>query len=100
MSAQKRTTVRGNAVEPAASDAVERRARPPKPEEKQPGVWAVRKQRIRGSVQETISEMKKITWPDSETTRNLTIVVIGISIAMGIILGGVDWILVQILGLF
>jgi hypothetical protein len=29
-------------------------------------------------VNDSISEMKKITWPDQETTRNLTIVVIAI----------------------
>ena len=47
-----------------------------------------------------MSEMKKINWPDQETTRNLTIVVIGISVALGILLGGIDYLLVQLLGLF
>ena len=35
---------------------------------------------------DTRSEMKKVTWPDQETTRNLTIVVIGISVVLGICL--------------
>lgn len=39
---------------------------------------------------DTVSEMKKITWPDRDTTRNLTIVVIAISVALGLALGGVD----------
>jgi len=39
---------------------------------------------------ETYSEMKKITWPDKDTTRNLTIVVIAISVILGLVLGGVD----------
>lgn len=39
---------------------------------------------------ETYSEMKKISWPDKDTTRNLTIVVIAISIVLGLVLGGVD----------
>lgn len=39
---------------------------------------------------ETYSEMKKITWPDNDTTRNLTIVVIAISVVLGLVLGGVD----------
>jgi preprotein translocase subunit SecE len=41
-------------------------------------------------VKDSISEMKKITWPDKETTRNLTIVVIAISLILGLLLGGVD----------
>jgi preprotein translocase subunit SecE len=103
MSAQKRNSARGTAVESAAPESVERRARPPKPkaaEAKQPNQWAVRTERLRGTYQDTMSEMKKINWPDSETTRNLTIVVVGISVVMGALLGGVDWALVQLLGLF
>jgi preprotein translocase subunit SecE len=40
--------------------------------------------------------VKKITWPDRETTRNLTAVVIAISVILGIVLGGIDYILFQI----
>ena len=47
-----------------------------------------------------MSEMRKITWPDQETTRNLTVVVIGISITLGILLGGIDFVLVRLLELF
>jgi len=39
---------------------------------------------------DSISEMKKITWPDKDATRNLTIVVIAISLILGLLLGGVD----------
>jgi preprotein translocase subunit SecE len=46
---------------------------------------------------ETRAEMTKITWPDRETTRNLTIVVIGISFVLGIFLGGLDYVLFKIL---
>jgi preprotein translocase subunit SecE len=45
---------------------------------------------------DTRAEVKKITWPDRETTRNLTIVVIGISVVLGVVLGGIDYILFQI----
>jgi preprotein translocase subunit SecE len=103
MSAQKRTSVRGTAVEPAPTDATERRTRTPKPkaaEPKGPSQIAVRTEKLRGLYQDTMSEMRKINWPDSETTRNLTIVVIGISVFMGALLGAVDWTLVQVLGLF
>ncbi len=39
---------------------------------------------------DTVSEMKKISWPDRDATRNLTVVVIAISVALGLALGGVD----------
>ena len=42
---------------------------------------------------DTLGEMKKINWPDRETTKNLTIVVIGISAVLGVLLGGIDFML-------
>jgi len=51
---------------------------------------------LRGKVRETAVEMKKINWPDRETTRNLTIFVIGISVVLGLVLGGVDAIFVKL----
>jgi preprotein translocase subunit SecE len=45
---------------------------------------------------ETAAEMKKINWPDRETTRNLTIFVIGLSLVLGLVLGGVDAIFVKL----
>ncbi|HVX30961.1 MAG TPA: preprotein translocase subunit SecE [Nitrolancea sp.] len=45
---------------------------------------------------DSISEMKKITWPDQETTRNLTILVIAISLVLGLLLGGVDAVFVRL----
>ncbi len=43
---------------------------------------------------EEVAEIKKITWPSRLETRNLTIVVIGISVLVGGLLGLVDLILV------
>ncbi len=40
---------------------------------------------------DTSSEIRKVIWPDRETTRNLTIVVIAMSVLMGILLGGIDF---------
>ena len=45
---------------------------------------------------DTVSEMKKITWPNREATRNLTIVVIAISVFLGLALGGVDAVFVRL----
>jgi preprotein translocase subunit SecE len=41
-------------------------------------------------VRDTSSEIKKVTWPDKKTTQNLTIVVIAMATALGILLGGID----------
>lgn len=49
---------------------------------------------------ETVAEMKKINWPDRQTTRSLTILVIGISVVLGILLGGIDYLLLKLLQTF
>ncbi len=103
MSAQKRSSAGGTAVETAAPSNAAGRSKPAKPkpsEQKEPSGFALLIQRLKTTWQDTLSEMKKITWPDAETTRNLTIVVIGISLFMGLLLGAVDWLLVKLLGLF
>lgn len=46
--------------------------------------------RMRTGVGDTIGELRKVAWPDSDMTRNLTLVVIGISAAIGVLLGVVD----------
>ncbi len=46
--------------------------------------------RLRSWFVDTVSELRKVVWPDSNTTRNLTIVVIGISVAIGFLLGLAD----------
>ena len=45
---------------------------------------------------ETVAEMKKINWPDQETTRNLTLVVIAVSTVLGVLLGGIDFVLFRL----
>lgn len=45
---------------------------------------------------DTSSEIRKVVWPDRETTRNLTIVVIAMSVIMGILLGGIDFALFRL----
>jgi preprotein translocase subunit SecE len=48
---------------------------------------------------DTIAELKKVTWPDQQTTKNLTLVVIAISAVLGALLGGLDWVLQQLFAL-
>ena len=43
--------------------------------------------------------VEEVTWPDKETTKNLTLVVIGISAALGALLGGLDWVMQQLFAL-
>lgn len=45
---------------------------------------------------DTRTELRRVSWPDKETTQNLTLVVIAISVVLGILLGGIDFILFQI----
>ena len=47
-------------------------------------------------IREAMSEIRKVIWPDRETTRNLTLVVIAVSIVLGILLGGIDYVLFQL----
>ena len=51
---------------------------------------------VRKFVRETMSEIKKVNWPDRDTTRNLTLVVVAVSVALGLLLGGLDYVLYQI----
>ena len=55
---------------------------------------------LRRFIRETLAEIRKVVWPDRETTRNLTIVVIALSIVLGILLGGLDFILFQVFEAF
>ena len=41
-------------------------------------------------VRETRSELQKVSWPTWETTRNLSLIVIAVTIAMSLALGMVD----------
>ena len=47
--------------------------------------------------QETRNELRKVTWPTREQTRNLTLVVVAVCIAMATFLGVVDYVLSQII---
>ncbi|ACZ39043.1 preprotein translocase subunit SecE [Sphaerobacter thermophilus] len=65
--------------------------------EPQPRARVAALQRV---ARDTVAEMKKITWPDRETTRNLTLVVIAISVVLGLLLGGVDAAFVRLWSIF
>jgi preprotein translocase subunit SecE len=81
-------------------------ARPPKPTvereravEGERGGTASRFGQLKKQWLDTLAELKKVTWPDKETTKNLTLVVIAISTALGILLGGIDWVMQELFSL-
>ena len=51
-------------------------------------------------VRETYSELQKVVWPTKQQTTNLTVVVIAVSLAMGGLLGFIDWVFTQIVRQF
>lgn len=53
-------------------------------------------QRIQALVRDTYAEIQKVTWPDQQTTRNLTLLVIVMAIILGALLGGIDAIFVRL----
>ena len=47
-------------------------------------------------VQEVVAELKKVTWPTRDETIKLTITVIIISVLVGVFIGGLDILFVNI----
>jgi preprotein translocase subunit SecE len=43
-------------------------------------------------IRETNAELRKVTWPTVEQARNLSVVVIGVTLAMSVVLGIVDFV--------
>ena len=54
-------------------------------------------QRIRRFIEESISELRKVTWPTREQVRNLTVLVFVISAAVGVYIGFFDFLWTQAL---
>lgn len=51
-------------------------------------------------LKEARAELMKVNWPTRQQTINYTLIVIGISIAVALFLGGLDYIFEQILNNF
>jgi preprotein translocase subunit SecE len=51
---------------------------------------------VRRYINDTRAELRRVTWPDQLTVRNLTIVVIAVSAVMGLLLGGIDFVLFRL----
>jgi preprotein translocase subunit SecE len=55
--------------------------------------------RIRRFIDEAWSELKKVSWPTREQTRNLTVLVFAISLVVGIYITVLDTVFQQAIGL-
>ncbi|MBI2953431.1 MAG: preprotein translocase subunit SecE [Chloroflexi bacterium] len=60
---------------------------------------AVSENKLQRFAREIKSELKKVVWPSRQEATNLTMVVIGFSVAVGMFLGGVDWLFQKIFAL-
>ena len=69
---------------------------PPKPAAESSGRFGRQWGDVRERYLDTVAELKKVNWPDRETTKNLTLVVIAVSIVLGLLLGGIDFVLQSI----
>lgn len=81
-------------------------ARPPKPtvvregpREAERSAYGTRFEGLKKQWLDTVAELKKVTWPDRETTKNLTLIVIAVSAVLGALLGGIDWVMQQLFAL-
>ena len=54
--------------------------------------------RIRRFFDESWSELKKVAWPSRQTVTNLTLIVIGVSVAVGIYIAVLDTALHALVG--
>ena len=91
---------------PAPGQSRAEAARPPKPAapreragESEPSAYRGKFDELKKRWYDTVAELKKVTWPDRETTKNLTLIVIVVSAVLGVLLGGIDWVMQQLFAL-
>jgi preprotein translocase SecE subunit len=99
---KKEDVVQAEAVAERAR-AADSTSRPPKPApvkeidpDKPRSKLSLRMERIRKLILDTWSEIKKISWPDGDTVRRLTALVLVMAIALGLLLGGIDYVLLKV----
>jgi preprotein translocase subunit SecE len=56
--------------------------------------------KIQTYLKEVITEMKKVNWPTRHETVRYTLIVVGISVAVAIYLGGLDFVFTALLNKF
>jgi len=58
----------------------------------QKGCFLITNMKLVNYIKASISEMKKVTWPTKNETYNYTLLVIGVSLAVALFLGALDFI--------
>jgi len=48
---------------------------------------------------DTRGELRKVTWPTRQQATNLTLIVLAVTVAMALFLGGVDWLFANLIAL-
>ena len=85
---------------PRPGQSVSRPPKPAPPKEVDPAKprsgLSLRMERIRQLIRDTWSEIKKISWPDGDTVRRLTALVLVMATVLGLVLGGIDYILLRV----
>lgn len=85
---------------PRPGQSLSRPPKPAPPKEVDPtkprSKFSLRIERLRQMIRDTWSEIKKITWPDSETVRRLTVLVLAMATFLGLLLGGIDYLLLKV----
>lgn len=56
--------------------------------------------RVINYIREIISELRRVVWPTREETRRLTMMVIAIALAVGLLLGAIDLGFTQLVNIF
>ncbi|MGH2442853.1 MAG: preprotein translocase subunit SecE [Chloroflexota bacterium] len=77
---------------PTSSDGTQRAVSRPRPAAASAGAARSRRNapNLLGFYHESVAELKKVTWPTRQETMNLTIAVIGMTVAIAIFLGLID----------
>jgi preprotein translocase subunit SecE len=55
-------------------------------------------QRLLQYFREVMQELKKVSWPTKEQTYNLTFLVVIVTVAAALYIGGLDYIFAQLMG--
>lgn len=99
---QQSTTAASDVVEAPAERHIQRRdeRKAAKAKSEKKGVAKIvdaeRFTGVRKFYEDAMSEIRKVIWPDRTQTRNLTLVVIALSVVMGFLLGGVDFVMLRL----
>jgi preprotein translocase subunit SecE len=104
MAKQNPTPVAPRPATPAGRATGARRSARPVPPVAKPAAPAAARGRqpasrlaiLQQGLRDTVAELRKVQWPDRLTTRNLTLVVIGMSVALSLVLGAFDLVLTSL----